>query len=375
MKILYIIDALAIRGGTERIIIDKANYLAAHYSYEVHIVTANQGEHPVAYPLYPSVTHHDLGIRFHLQYQYGGMKRLIKSRQMSRLYEERLGAYIQSFQPDIIASVSENYNKSIIKKKGDIPLIFESHMSCRSKQFTTTSFVDKLREFFYKKWLKNVYGIVALTKEDAIEWKKINSHVCVIPDMVSLNPTPTYSDCEAKSIIFVGRFSTQKDIPSLLQIWDIVHQRHPDWQLNIYAGYGDESERLKSHVKGMGEGVVLHEPTSDIFDKYKENSMLLLTSRFEPFGLVLPEAMSCGLPVVSFDCPYGPAEIITDGEDGFLIKNRDIHAFADKVCQLIENPQLRAEMGQRAIASSQRFSPEKIMPMWKQLFESMVSHS
>ena len=375
MKILYIIDALAIRGGTERIIIDKANYLAAHYSYEVHIVTANQGEHPVAYPLYPSVTHHDLGIRFHLQYQYGGMKRLIKSRQMSRLYEERLGAYIQSFQPDIIASVSENYNKSIIKKKGDIPLIFESHMSCRSKQFTTTSFVDKLREFFYKKWLKNVYGIVALTKEDAIEWKKINSHVCVIPDMVSLNPTPTYSDCDAKSIIFVGRFSTQKDIPSLLQIWDIVHQRHPDWQLNIYAGYGDESERLKSHVKGMGEGVVLHEPTSDIFDKYKDNSMLLLTSRFEPFGLVLPEAMSCGLPVVSFDCPYGPAEIITDGEDGFLIKNRDIHAFADKVCQLIENPQLRAEMGQRAIASSQRFSPEKIMPMWKQLFESMVSHS
>ena len=103
--------------------------------------------------------------------------------------------------------------------------------------------------------------------------------------------------------------------------------------------------------------------------------MLLMTSKFEPFGLVMPEAMSCGLPVVAFDCPYGPAEIITDGVDGFLIKNRDMHAFADKVCQLIENPRLRAEMGQRAIASSQRFSPEKIMPMWKQLFESMVSHS
>ena len=103
--------------------------------------------------------------------------------------------------------------------------------------------------------------------------------------------------------------------------------------------------------------------------------MLLLTSKFEPFGLVMPEAMSCGLPVVSFDCPYGPAEIITDGEDGFLIKNRDIHAFADKVCQLIENPPLRKEMGKQAIISSQRFSPEKIMPMWKQLFESIVSHS
>ena len=375
MKILYVTDALAIWGGTERIIVDKANYLAGHYGYDVHIVTANQGEHPVAYPLHPSVTHHDLSIRFHLQYQYGGIKRFIKSRQMYRLYEERLGAYIHSFQPDLIVSVSENYNRFIFKRKGNIPLIFESHMSCRCRQFSTNSFVDHLRDIIYKGWLKKVSAIIALTDGDAAEWKKINSHVCVIPDMVSLNPTPTYSDCEAKSIIFVGRFSTQKDIPSLLQIWDIVHQRHPDWQLNIYAGYGDESERLKSHVKGMGEGVVLHEPTSDIFDKYKENSMLLLTSKFEPFGLVMPEAMSCGLPVVSFDCPYGPAEIITDGEDGFLIKNRDIHAFADKVCQLIENPPLRKEMGKQAIISSQRFSPEKIMPMWKQLFESTVSHS
>ena len=282
MKILYVTDALAIWGGTERIIVDKANYLAGHYGYDVHIVTANQGGHPVAYPLHPSVTHYDLSIRFHLQYQYGGIKRFIKSRQMYRLYEERL---------------------------------------------------------------------------------------------VSLNPTPTYSDCETKSVIFVGRFSTQKGIPDLLKIWKLVYQRHPDWQLHMYAGYGDEDEKLKSYIEEMGKGVVLHEPTSDIFSKYKESSMLLLTSIFEPFGLVMPEAMSCGLPVVAFDCPYGPADIITDGEDGFLIKNRDIHAFADKVCQLIENPQLRTEMGQRAIASSQRFSPEKIMPMWKQLFESMVSHS
>ena len=111
MKILYVTDALAIWGGTERIIVDKANYLAGHYGYDVHIVTANQGGHPVAYPLHPSVTHYDLSIRFHLQYQYGGIKRFIKSRQMYRLYEERLGAYIHSFQPDLIVSVSERIQK------------------------------------------------------------------------------------------------------------------------------------------------------------------------------------------------------------------------------------------------------------------------
>lgn len=373
MKILYVTDALAIWAGTERIIVDKANYLAEQYGYSVHIVTANQGEHPVAYPLHPSVIHQDFGIRFHLQYQYGGIKRFIKSRQMNRLYEERLGAYIQSFQPDLIISVFENYNRYIFKKKGNIPLIYESHMSCQVKQFSSNSIIEHVRDYIYKRWLKKADLIIALTDGDAVEWEKINSHVCVIPDMVSLNPTPTYSDCEAKSVIFVGRFSKQKDMRSLLKIWELVYQRHPDWQLHMYAGYGDEDKKLKSHIAEIGKGIVLHEPTSDIFNKYKESSMLLLTSIFEPFGLVMPEAMSCGLPVVAFDCPYAPSLIIEDGKDGFLIKNRDIHAFADKVCQLIEDVSLRKAMGQRAIVSSYRFSADKIMPMWKKLFEELVS--
>ncbi len=372
MKILYVTDALAIWGGLERIIIDKANYLAEQYGYDVRIVTANQGDHPVPYPLSTLVIHHDLDIRFHLQYQDRGIKRFLKRRQMTRLYERRLDMYIQSFQPDLIVSVSENYNRYIFKRKGNIPLIFESHMSCRCRHFSTNSFVDHLRDIIYKKWLKKVSAIIALTDGDAVEWKKINSHVCVIPDMVSLNPTPTYSDCEAKSVIFVGRFSTQKGIPDLLKIWELVYQRHPDWQLHMYAGYGDEDEKLKSHIEEMGKGIVLHEPTSDIFSKYKESSMLLLTSIFEPFGLVMPEAMSCGLPVVAFDCPYGPADIITDGEDGFLIKNRDVHAFADKVCLLMVDASLRKAMGQRAVVSSHRFSADKIMPRWKLLFEKLM---
>ena len=372
MKILYVTDALANWGGLERILVDKANYLATHYGYDVHIVTANQGEHAVPFALCSSVIHRDLGIRFHHRYQYKGLKRFWKMIQMTRLYEESLEAYIQLFQPDVIVSVHDSYNRSIFKKKGNIPLIYESHMSCQFRQFSTNSFVDHLRDILYKKWLKKVSAIIALTDGDAVEWKKINTHVCVIPDMVSLNPTPTYSVCETKSVIFVGRFSTQKGIPDLLKIWKLVYQRHPDWQLHMYAGYGDEDEKLKSHIEEMGKGIVFHEPTSDIFSKYKESSMLLLTSIFEPFGLVMPEAMSCGLPVVAFDCPYGPADIITDGEDGFLIKNRDVHAFADKVCLLMEDASLRKAMGQRAVVSSQRFSADKIMPMWKQLFEELV---
>ena len=98
----------------------------------------------------------------------------------------------------------------------------------------------------------------------------------------------------------------------------------------------------------------------------------MLTSLYEPFGLVMPEAMSCGLPVIAFDCPTGPADIITDGVDGFLIKNRDIQSYADKLCLLIESKELRLKMGKAAIASSQRFSANAIMAQWKELFNQMT---
>ncbi len=375
MKIFYVTDALAIWGGVERIIIDKANYLAEQYGYDVYILTANQGSHPIPYPLSPLVTHHDLSIRFHLQYQYKGVRRLMERIRLNRLFEEKLKEYIEKVQPDVIISVYGGYNHAISKLNRATPFIFESHVSCHSQVFSSASFFRKLKEYHQNKRVKAARMVVALTSGDAEEWKKFCPQVSVIPNIVSLNISGRYCDYFSKSVIFVGRFSMQKDIGSLLQIWHIVNQRHPDWKLHIYAGYGGEMTQLKSIIEQEKTNVILHEPTADILEKYKESSMLLMTSKFEPFGLVMPEAMSCGLPVVAFDCPYGPAEIITDGEDGFLIKNRDIHAFADKVCRLIENPPLRKEMGKQAIISSQRFSPEKIMPMWKQLFESMVSHS
>ena len=110
----------------------------------------------------------------------------------------------------------------------------------------------------------------------------------------------------------------------------------------------------------------------NILEKYRENSILLLTSIYEPFGLVLPEAMSCGLPVVAFDCPYGPADIITDGVDGFLIKERDVNLFAEKVSLLMDDVNLRRTMGQAGIISAQRYTAERIMPEWKQLFDQMI---
>ena len=117
----------------------------------------------------------------------------------------------------------------------------------------------------------------------------------------------------------------------------------------------------------------VHQPTEDIFECYRESSILVSTSLFEPFGLVLPEAMSCGVPVVAYDCPYGPAAIITDGTDGFLIASGDRQTFADRMSRLMDDSALRLQLGTNAVESSTQFSASQIMPQWNQLFNEIIN--
>lgn len=372
MRILYITDALAIWGGMERILINKVNLLADLYSYDMHLITVNQGNHPIPYPLNPMVNYEDLMIQLHKQYQYSGIKRLVKWIQLNRLYNNRIRQKIQEIHPDVVVCTRLLLVGAIVKAKGSIPLVYESHTYRKAPDILGTNLYTRLKSIFTRRNEKVPEVVVALTEGDANNWKKVNPHVCVIPNVVNLNDTGQYSDCLSKSVIFVGRFSAQKDIQSLLAIWELVHRTHPDWQLQIYGGYGEQQVALLPVIKQMGASIVVKEPTADIMNRYMENSILVMTSAYEPFGLVLPEAMSCGLPVVAFDCPYGPANIITDGVDGFLIKNRDIHEFADKLCLLMEDLTLRKKMGQAGVISSHRYEPSRIMPQWKQLFKDLT---
>jgi glycosyltransferase involved in cell wall biosynthesis len=241
-----------------------------------------------------------------------------------------------------------------------------------SAKFENFRFWQKLLNTKYNRDAGKADVVVALTNGDASEWRKFAHRVEVIPNMVHLNDTGRYSSCQSKKAIFVGRYSTQKDIGSLIRIWQLVYQRHPEWELHVYGGYGNQPDKWQEIIPQTNANIFAHEATSEINEKYLESSMLLLTSVHEPFGLVLPEAMSCGLPVVSFDCPYGPADIISDGVDGFLVKDRNIRVFADRVCLLIENEELRVRMGREGIASSQRYKTGVIMPLWNSLFERLL---
>lgn len=373
MRILYVTDALAIKGGLERVLVDKVNWLVENAGDEISILTINQGGRPIAYSLNPKANLIDLDIPFHCQYRYYGWRRLVEVSRLHHQFREELHHQLKSLRPDIINCVRLDYISDLLRVKGNVPLVYESHSCFWGSHYEKTGFFRQIHTLWWNLKACRAQAVVALTEGDAKIWRKVGRRVWVIPNVVYLNEDKHYSDGLSKSVVFSGRLSKQKDIGSLLAIWKLVFEMHPDWTLHIYGEKGDADGSVFERLHKMADGIVLHDPVEHILDEYKKYSILLLTSLYEPFGLVLPEAMSCGLPVVSFDCPYGPADIITDEVDGYLIKNRDIEAFAETVCRLIENESLRKSLATAAIQSSLRYSSENIMPKWQDLFLKILS--
>lgn len=360
MTILYVTDAFAVWGGMERVLADKMNYLVEHYGYDVCLLTINQGQHSIPFPLNPMVKHLDLNVRMHDQYVHSGIRRVVKHIQLKNLLYKRLRDAIYETKPDILVCAKLDFVGTIDKVRGSIPLVVESHTLCNAEKYDNSGWLRRLHVNSFKSDVRKADAVVALTEGDANDWKKYNHNIVVIPNVVHLDDSDLKSNYCEKRIIFVGRLDNQKDFESLLCVWKLVYSSHPDWILDIYVDGNIEAP-----------GARVFKPVSNIMEQYRNSSLLVLTSLYEPFGLVLPEAMSCGLPVVAFDCPYGPADIITDGVDGFLVKNRDVNEFADRVCQLIEDEELRVLMGRAAIKSAQRYRADLIMPKWKNLFEQI----
>ena len=370
MKILYVFRSLAVWGGIERVLVEKMNHLVSMYGYDVYMVTADQGNHPVPYQLDERVHFKDLNIRFHQQYQYPLPIRLWVARKLRELYRIRLSDQINIIKPDVIVCTTADDISSLVKLKGSIPLVVESHSICLRT-------IDSGKYWLQRKWyhfnnlraLSKVNVLVALTESDAKEWRKYHPHVEVIPNIVHLNEGPI-STLENKRVIWVGRFDYQKRPLEMVRIWKKIQPLFPDWQLNMY-GEGEQRQELEDRVRFLDGNIVIHQPTEQIFDSYRESSILVSTSLFEPFGLVIPEAMSCDLPVVAYDSPYGPVSIIEDGETGYIVPYNDRKGFVEKLNELIINAKLRHHLGANGHIISQRYDKISIMPLWDSLFKTI----
>lgn len=381
MHILYIYAEISIKGGTDKILVDKANYLVNH-GYDVTIVTESQMGKPLSFKLEDKVCHIDMGLDFGKQYTQGSFRRFMTYSSLMRKYKSRLKKVVDRQRPDIIISAMGRSLSLLSKIDYDGIKIGEAHTT--KPHLRSLHLMEQRGGIFkviakYMRWKMCRYAsqldaLVLLTPNDAEDWKSVVK-TFVIPNPISFFPKVS-AELVNKQVIMVGRYNDAKGYDYLIPAWEIVHLRHPDWALNVY-GSGELRDQVKEWIRErhLETTIIMHNPVDNIMEKYKDSSICVLSSRYEGFSLVILEAMSCGVPVVSFDCPYGPRNIIKNGEDGILIEPLNYQALAEGICQLIENKSLRMQLGANARENVLRFSQDSIMEQWEDLFHKLVNDS
>ncbi len=382
MKIAYIFTTLAKTGGTERIISQKASYYADIFGYDVTIINCFQRDQDANhYPISKKIKQINLGIPYFSQYRYKYPKRFWVKWQVNKQLNNSIRQYVQKVDSDILIGISYFKADVVSTVKCRAKKIIECH---EAKQFTHSNFKRKrtlltylflnYRRFSYFRTIEhNADAIITLTDGDKTQWKH-SKYIDVIPNFSTM-PVTKYSDCTYKRIIAVGRLEWEKGYERLIKIWKLVVCKHPDWQLDIF-GEGKLKTDLGNRInEDKIKNINLNGVTHDISKEYATSSICVVTSRFEGFSLVILEAMKHALPCIAFDCPYGPRSIIDDGCNGFLVEDGNIGIFAEKLCRLIEDEELRLKFSKSAKEKALFFNPNSIMNEWKILLERINSNS
>ena len=376
-KIVYCTPALYMAGGVERVLTLKANFFAEHFGYNITIVLTEGKDKPLFYPLSEKIKVINLNIGFEELWSCSFLKKIYVYLKKQRQFKKALTAELMCIHPDITISLLRREINFINEIQDGSRKIGEMHINRANYRNYDTEHANIIKRIFAKFWshsllshLKKLDTLVVLTEKDREAWVELDN-VVVIPDPLSLSPSSVSSLTE-KRVISVARYSYEKGIDLLLKAWSIAEKQVLDWRLDVF-GDGDRTafEQLIDNLKIDRKRCQLHDRTNEVEKEYINSSLFVLSSRFEGFGMVILEAMACGLPVVSYDCPWGPSSIITNMEDGSLIENGNVQALADGVCELIENPELRKEFGKNARKNVLRYSRDNVMLQWVDLFESL----
>ena len=383
-KIVFCTPALYSAGGVERVVSYKASYFADQLGYDVTvIVTEGQGR-ACYFPLSDRVKVINLELGFEALWRTSFIQKVFLYLKKQRQYKKRLKAELMRIRPDITISMLRREINFLTEIPDGSKKIGELHVNRANYRNFETNDSNALKCLFAKLWMRSLVGklkrldqLVVLTDKSKASWPEL-SKVSVIPDPIPIEvkSEEVKSDKCSKRVITIGRYAYQKGYDLLLQAWAEAEKRYPDWTLDIY-GMGDQTV-CRQLMADLGIDVRrchLNGPVEDVVKAYQDSSVFVLSSRFEGFGLVLVEAMACGLPVVSFDCPAGPDEIITDDYDGLLVPSGDVHALAEKLMTLMANENLRKRLSEQARQSVRRYEMASIARQWESLFDQLMTAS
>ncbi len=360
--------------GTERVMSDKINWLAEH-GHIVSLVTYEQGNHPLSLSLHPNVKINDLDVRFFKLCYFSFIRKMWCLKKMKSIFKVRLQKVVDDFSPDVIIATTYSINllKEIVYLDTTARIIMESHTACFSvsKEYDYYSnyimrFVGRLYDAYNYRSLRALSLLIVLTDGDKRDWSRYTNKLKVLPNPLTYYPKQIEEKKLPNRIICVGRLNVQKGFDLLIDAFAMIASQCAQWHIDIY-GHGEDENKLHNQIRkhSLDTRVRIHKPIANIYKEYMQSDFLVLSSRYEGFGLVLVEAMSCGIPCVAFKCKYGPDEIIKDGIDGLLVENGAVSDLANKMLWMIKHDSERMEMGKMARNSALRYKKERVMLEWE----------
>lgn len=378
MKLIYCIHSVCNPGGMERVLLNKVNYLVKNLGWDITVVTTDQKGKKPFYPFLKEVRMIDLYINYSDDNSKNVFWKIVGYLYRKQLHKKRLSALLKKEKADIVVSLYPSESSFIPDIKDGSKKVLEIHyckfFRLQYRRNGLLGIIDKWRTWQDERIVRRFDKFVVLTNEDRGYWGDL-PNIEVLPN-AAMFVADRYSDVSTKRVIAVGRLDYQKGFDRLIQAWEIVWKsgKYNDWRLDIF-GQGEWKDLLLRMIdeKGLDGSVFINRPTKNIGREYSESAMLVMSSNYEGFPMVMIEAMACGLPVVAFDFKCGPKDIISDGENGLIIPNGDIKALAEGMMRLMENNDIRKSMSLNARKIVDTYSEKTVMDKWIALFNSLTA--
>ncbi|WP_405458732.1 glycosyltransferase [Streptomyces sp. NBC_00101] len=375
MKISFLIHNAYGIGGTISTTFNLAHALAERH--EVEIVSVNRHRETPAFTLDPRIRLRPLvDLRHEKDHPSFGRPAKVYPRaeyrygQYSELSDRRIGEFLAATDADVAIGTRPGLNVHLALQAPDRTVrVGQEHL-------TVENHPPALRRAMRHAYPR-LDALTTVTEADAAAYRRTmrlpGVRVQALPNSVP-DPSLPPADGNARVVVAAGRLVRVKRYDLLIEAFATVAAEHPAWQLRIYGG-GEEHDRLRRLVDRLRlhNNVFLMGTATPMEAEWVKGSIAASASSFEPFGMTLVEAMRCGLPVVSTDCPYGPAEIVRDGTDGRLVPNGDRDALAAALLDLVRDDGLRRRMGGAALENSRRYGPGPVVEQAEALFTELAA--
>lgn len=377
MKLIYCIRALYNPGGMERVLLNKVTYLVGKSGWDIMVVTTDQKGRPTFYAFPKGVKMVDLGINYSDDNSRPVLGKIVGYLWRRRMHKKRLSTLLKKEKADIVVSLYPSESSFIPSIHDGSKKVLELHYNkffrLQYNRGGLLGLIDRWRTKQDERIVSQFDRFVVLTDEDKTYWGSL-PNIEVIPN-AALPMGESFSDVSPKRVIAVGRLDYQKGFDRLIKAWEIVQRQgaFTDWHLDIF-GQGEWKEMLQRTIEERGLQATMHinPPTKNIASEYARSSLLVMSSNYEGFPMVMIEAMACGLPVVSFDYKCGPKDIIKDGENGLLVTNDDIQGLANAMMRVMEDDELRRKLSLNACKVVATYSEQAVMGQWIKLFTDLV---